>query len=210
MMAIFHHFGSSISQILSVWVTTRAAGLTSYMLLFASIAAGLLQGGAWAKGPVKAKLNMVHQWCGWFGLLFGMVHGLVLLFDRYVGYSLADILIPFKASEDRLWMGLGILSLYLMLLLIISSDLMKKLGRKAWRLIHFLAMPTYLMALIHGIMLGSDSRQTPVLVLYAVTGMAALVLLVNRILASRRKGGGKLIVVQEGGKTRIKQIPTSR
>ncbi|OZB97618.1 hypothetical protein CJP46_00120 [Paenibacillus sp. XY044] len=209
-MAIFHHFGSSISQILSVWVTTRAAGLTSYMLLFASIAAGLLQGGAWAKGPVKAKLNMVHQWCGWFGLLFGMVHGLVLLFDRYVGYSLADILIPFKASEDRLWMGLGILSLYLMLLLIISSDLMKKLGRKAWRLIHFLAMPTYLMALIHGIMLGSDSRQTPVLVLYAVTGMAALVLLVNRILASRRKGGGKLIVVQEGGKTRIKQIPTSR
>ncbi|PQP89791.1 ferric reductase-like transmembrane domain-containing protein [Paenibacillus sp. AR247] len=209
-MAVFHHFGSSISQILSVWVTTRAAGLTSYMLLFASVAAGLLQGGAWAKGPVKAKLNMVHQWCGWFGLLFGMVHGLVLLFDRYVGYSLADLLIPFKASGDRLWMGLGILSLYLMMLLIISSDLMKKLGKKAWRLIHFLAMPTYLMALVHGIMLGTDSRQAPVLVLYAVTGVTVLILLVNRIAASRRKGGGRMIVVQEGGKTRIKQIPSSR
>ncbi|MET3545910.1 sulfoxide reductase heme-binding subunit YedZ [Paenibacillus favisporus] len=210
MMAVFHHFGSSISQILSVWVTTRAAGLTSYMLLFASIAAGLLQGSAWAKGPVKAKLNMVHQWCGWFGLLFGMAHGLVLLFDRYVGYSLADLLIPFKASGDRLWMGLGILSLYLMLLLIISSDLMKKLGKKAWRLIHFLAMPTYLMALVHGIMLGTDSRQAPVIVLYAVTGVTVLILLLNRIAATRRKGGGRMIVVQEGGKTRIKQIPSSR
>lgn len=209
-MTVFHHFGSSISQILSVWVTTRAAGLTSYMLLFASVAAGLLQGGAWARGPVKAKLNMVHQWCGWFGLLFGMVHGLVLLFDRYVGYSLADLLIPFKASGDRLWMGLGILSLYLLLLLIISSDLMKKLGKKAWRFIHFLAMPTYLMALVHGVMLGTDSRQAPVIVLYAVTGVTVLILLVNRIAASRRKGGGRLIVVQEGGKTRIKQIPSSR
>ncbi|WP_244879212.1 ferric reductase-like transmembrane domain-containing protein [Paenibacillus cineris] len=210
MMAVFYHFGSGISQILSVWVTTRAAGLTSYMLLFASVAAGLLQGGAWAKGPVKAKLNMVHQWCGWFGLLFGMVHGLVLLFDRFVGYSLADLLIPFKASGDRLWMGMGILSLYLLLLLIISSDLMKKLGKKVWRFIHFLAMPAYLMALVHGIMLGTDSRQAPVIGLYAVTGVTVLILLVNRIAASRRKGGGRLIVVQEGGKTRIKQIPSSR
>ena len=210
MMAVFHHFGSGISQILSVWVTTRAAGLTSYMLLFASVAAGLLQGGAWARGPVKAKLNMVHQWCGWFGLLFGMVHGLVLLFDRYIGYSLADLLIPFKASGDRLWMGMGIVSLYLLLLLIISSDLLKKIGKKVWRFIHFLAMPTYLMALVHGIMLGTDSRQAPMIALYAVTGVTVLILLVKRIAALRRKGGGRLIVVQEGGKTRIKQIPSSR
>lgn len=163
-------FVDRLAADLSVWSTTRAAGFTAYLLLFASMIAGLLQGSTWAKGSRRLKLNLIHQWCGWFGLLFGMAHGLVLVFDDYVGYRLVDIFVPFAAKYERWGTGFGILSLYLFLLLVVSSDLMKQLGKKLWRTIHFAAFPAFILALIHGLLTGSDSGQIVVILLYAVTG----------------------------------------
>ena len=94
---------------------------------------------------------LVHQSSGWFGLLFGMIHGLVLSFDQSVHFSLSDILIPFTSDYKPISTGLGTISLYILLVLIITSDFIKQLGRKAWKAIHFLAFPGYLLALYHGI-----------------------------------------------------------
>lgn len=176
----------TLAHTLTVWATTRAAGLTAYMLLFVCMTAGLLQGSPRFKGARKAKLNLIHQWTGWFGLLFGVVHGLVLTYDDYVGYTLLQVLVPFTADYEPFWTGLGTLSFYAMLLLVASSDFMKKLGRKAWRAIHFLALPCYASALLHGILLGSDSGRLPITLLYAVTGVTVVVLTILRIMTAVR------------------------
>lgn len=168
-------------SILTVWTTTKAAGLTAYLLLFISMVAGIVQGTPFAKGPKRLLWNLAHQWCGWFGLLFGMLHGIVLVFDQYVGYSLAELAVPFASDHDRLGTGLGILAFYLMAILILSSDLMKKLGKKVWRTIHFVAFPTFVLALVHGLMAGSDSAHPVFIALYAVTGGTVAVMLVWRI-----------------------------
>jgi Predicted ferric reductase len=177
-----------LSEYFSVWATTRAAGITSYLLLFVSTAAGLLMSGKLSRKN-QAVILAVHQWTGWFGFLFGMMHGMVLLFDEYVGYSAAELAIPF-ASDDHRWLaGLGTLSLYISAILIASSDLMKRLGRKVWRAIHFLAFAGYGMALLHGALIGTDSKDAAISGMYAVTGMTVAVLLAYRIYASRLKSG---------------------
>lgn len=197
-MIVLSAFVDRLAADLSVWSTTRAAGFTAYLLLFVSMLAGLLQGSTWAKGPRRLKLNLIHQWCGWFGLLFGMAHGLVLVFDNYVGYRLVDILVPFAAKYERWGTGFGILSLYLFLLLVVSSDLMKQLGKKLWRTIHFSAFPAFILALIHGLSTGSDSGQIVVILLYAVTGGITALLFGWRMFSQFRP---KAKIVSASGKS---------
>lgn len=178
---------SQLSELFSVWITTRAGGLTSYLLLFVSTAAGLLMSGKLSGRKSQAAILAVHQWAGWFGFLFGLMHGMVLLFDRYVGYSAVELAVPF-ASDDHRWLnGIGTLSLYISAILIASSDLMKRLGRRLWRAIHFLAFAGYGMALAHGILLGTDTRNAGIAAMYATTGLIVVGLLVYRIYSAMRK-----------------------
>lgn len=170
-----------------VWDTSRSLGLTSYLLLFISMVAGILQSLKVMPPKSKANLAAVHTLGGWLGLLFGLTHGLVLLFDTYVGYSIGEILIPFTAKKNPVEIGFGTISLYMIFLLVLSSDLLKNLGKKVWRSIHFLAFPAFLLALYHGISIGTDIAVPGIKLLYAVTGSVVAFLVVIRILISANK-----------------------
>ncbi|WP_379152548.1 ferric reductase-like transmembrane domain-containing protein [Paenibacillus sp. sgz5001063] len=186
---------NSLAEHLSVWTTVRAAGFTSYLLLFLAVTAGLLQGEPWVKGQRRVQLNLIHQWTGWFGLLFGLVHGLVLTYDQNVGYSLFELAIPFASHHEPLWTGLGTLSFYMLLLILISSDMIRTIGKKLWRAIHFLALPMFVMALLHGIMLGSDTREPGIQVMYMLTGLTIAGLVVRRIYVGRQIQAKRLVSV---------------
>lgn len=178
---------NELGNMINVWYTTRAAGLTAYMLLFVAVSAGMLQGSSFSKGKRKQIISQIHQWCGWFGLLFGMVHGIVLVFDDYIGYSIWQLLIPFAAPHERWLTGLGTVSFYMLLLIMVSSDYMKAFGKKVWRTIHFLALPTYVMALLHGTLLGTDTKSAPIWWMYIITASITGVLLLARIFWFKRK-----------------------
>lgn len=171
----------------SVWDTTRALALTSYLLLFISVVAGILQSLKVMPNRSKANLGVVHTLCGWLGFLFGLTHGLVLLFDTYVGYTITEILVPFTAKKNPIEIGLGILSMYMLFLLVVSSDLLKNLGKNIWRGIHFLAFPAFLFALYHGISIGTDTAIPGIKLLYVISGSVVAFMVVIRILVSANK-----------------------
>jgi sulfoxide reductase heme-binding subunit YedZ len=125
----------------------------------------------------SSTLLAVHQWSGWFGFLFGVVHGLVLLFDTYVGYSPRELMIPFAAHDHPFLTGFGTLSFYIAVLLLLSSDLIRKLGNNIWRAIHFLAFPGFFLSLIHGFALGTDAKVGWVQAIYTGTAGIIVVLL---------------------------------
>lgn len=174
---------SGFLDALNIWSTTRAAGITSYLFLFLSTAAGIIVSLKMLNGHAKSVLLTLHQSSGWFGFLFGVIHGSVLLFDTYVGYSPSELLIPFTAYSQPVLTGLGTLSFYIAFILIISSDFVKKLGRKIWRTIHFLAFPGYFMGLLHGLLIGSDSQYPWAQIMYICTASLVVMLTVFRIAA---------------------------
>ncbi|WP_159081835.1 ferric reductase-like transmembrane domain-containing protein [Paenibacillus sp. CAA11] len=182
----------NLGDYLNVWNTVRAAGITSYLLLFVSMIAGMMQGTPLVQGKRKGTINLIHQASGWFGLLFGMVHGMVLYFDQHVGYQPLEILVPFMSHSHPILNGLGTLVIYLMALLIISSDLMKCIGRKVWRSIHVLAFPAFVMALVHGLLLGSDSSDKGIRLMYAVTGGATAAMFIWRIYVQKKLTARKM------------------
>jgi len=176
------------SGVSAVWYAIRAGGLTAYVLLFTSVVSGILQSLPFTRGKWRKTLYTVHGTTCFWGLMFGMMHGFLLLFDRHtVAYTLDSIIIPFVSSYKPLQTSLGIFSLYIMLILAITSQLIKRLGRKLWRAIHHLAFPGYLFALLHGVSIGTDSHYGDIKLLYTLTGSTVLALLLLRLKIPREK-----------------------
>jgi sulfoxide reductase heme-binding subunit YedZ len=171
---------SSFSDVFGVWTITRAAGITSFLLLFFSMVFGILQGYPNMTPKAKSILYTLHESTSWYGLLIAALHTFVLLFDKYVGYSLTELLIPFTDSSKPILNGLGTIGFYLILLLIITSDLRHKMKRSTWKAIHYLAFVSFVAALIHGIFVGTDTKYWIVQLLYWFTGFSVIALILLR------------------------------
>jgi predicted ferric reductase len=171
----------------SAWYLSRASAFVAYVLLWWSMVLGLSitnrLARAWPGGPAAADL---HQHASLLGLGFGMLHALVLLADQYIGYTLPQILIPFaSASYQPLWVGLGQIGLYLMMLVTFSFYVRRWIGARAWRAIHYLSFAVFGLALLHGLFSGTDSSLPWAIWMYAGTGVSVLAMTVYRILAQR-------------------------
>ncbi|MCF6092495.1 ferric reductase-like transmembrane domain-containing protein [Microaerobacter geothermalis] len=170
----------NIEEWFPIWETSRAAAVTSYFLLFVSISTGLVLSLKILNGKLYVMFTLIHQWSAWFGFLFALFHGMVLYFDSYSPFTWREIFIPFYRKQTLLWTTLGILSLYGMAILLISSDIFKYLGKKIWRIIHIFSFPTYLFALFHSLFIGTDARTFFFIFFYGATGGIVLFLLTLR------------------------------
>ncbi len=90
--------------------------------------------------------------------IFLLIHIISVLLDTFIQFSLAGILIPLVSTYRPVWLSLGIVAMYLGVALAISSYLKRFIGYRAWRTMHYAGFAVWLLALIHGITTGSDTR----------------------------------------------------
>jgi sulfoxide reductase heme-binding subunit YedZ len=179
----------ALTDWLSTWGVIKAAGLTSYLFMFISVVLGAFSYGA-AISPNVRKITLpVHQWTGWFGFLFGLLHGAVLMIDGYQPFEPEEVLIPFASEFHPATVGLGTLALYIMAAILASSDIMKKLGKKIWKSIHLFSYPMFLFVLIHGVTDGSDTEQPWAFLLYFCSGFIFAAVFLIRMYLQWKKGG---------------------
>jgi predicted ferric reductase len=170
------------------WYMARAGGLVGYLLLWLSVVWGLALSTKIAEGLVAAPLAYsLHEFLSIGTVLFAAGHALVLLGDRYIGFNIFHLAIPFLAPYEPLWTGLGTMGLYLSAVLTGSFYLRKQLGQKVWRALHYLTFIAYGLALTHGVMAGSDSRLGLVQWMYISTGLCALFLVYYRLFTLKAK-----------------------
>jgi predicted ferric reductase len=166
------------------WYVSRAAGVVAYVLLWASTAWGILISSKLVKALVPGPLAYVlHNVTAWLGMGFGALHGLALLGDQVVPFSLGGILVPFAASYQPALTGLGTLSLYAGLLVSLSFYVKRRIGHRAWRLIHMLSYLMFVGVTLHGVLLGTDSSTAVMQTVYLLAGGSVLFLTLFRMLA---------------------------
>jgi hypothetical protein len=85
-------------------------------------------------------------------------------------------------------MGLGVVALYLLLAVWVSSKLRTRIGYRAWRRIHVLAYGVYAAATIHGLGTGSDTRTVWAPIFYAASVLVVGVLAGRRLLVPATRG----------------------
>jgi predicted ferric reductase len=166
------------------WYLSRASGAVAYLVLSASTAWGLLLNTKLVKSAVPAPLTLaMHNYLGWNSLVFSALHGFVLLFDKYYTFTFSNLLIPFSGPYKPLWVGVGILAFYLILLTTLSFYVRAWIGQKTWRRLHFLTFPLYGMASLHGLQAGTDSGILRTV--YLGSAILIVFLTVYRVLAAR-------------------------
>jgi len=174
------------------WYLSRAAGLTAYGLLWLAIVLGLSLSirlaRVWPGGPTAADL---HQFASLLALGFATVHGLVLLGDQYIGYTFAQILVPFTGTGYRpLWVGLGQVGFYLAAVVAFSVYLRDSIGYRAWRALHHLSFAVYILATVHAVGAGTDSAAPLAPLIYWVGAVVVGLLTVRRVLTSGPRPAG--------------------
>lgn len=168
------------------WYLSRASGLVAYLLLWLSVVLGLAVTNRlarlWSDGPTVVDL---HQFASLLSLAFSVFHALILLGDRYVGYTLAQLAVPFTSLEYRpVWVGLGQLAFYLALPVAFSFYVRRAIGVRAWRLVHYASFAVFVASAAHGLAAGTDTTALPVAAFYGVTAASVFLLTVARVLVA--------------------------
>ena len=165
-----------------VWYLARASGITAYLMLFllTMTGMGLTSGFIYNLfGPVFSW--RLHRTYGITLVAAILIHLITLLYDTTVKFSLADIFIPFYAQFQPLYLSLGIIGFYLIIIVILTSITLIVKKYKAWRWIHYLSFPAYIMLFLHGVLIGTDSNNPLMTFTYWATGILFLAALVYRL-----------------------------
>jgi sulfoxide reductase heme-binding subunit YedZ len=168
------------SSTTAVWYAARAGGVLAYVLVSASVLAGiLLAGKKRVPGFPRFAVEDVHRFLGLLAGLFIAIHVSAIALDSYVPFSFTQLVVPFTSGYRPLATGLGVVALELLLAVTVTNRLRKRLPYRFWRRAHYATLAVWLLSTAHGILAGTDRHQTWLLWLYALTvalvaGSAAL------------------------------------
>ena len=174
------------------WYSARAGGVIAYLLLWMATLWGVMMSSKMVKGMIDATLVYgMHEFLPTLAMVFAALHAIVLMGDAYIGFSLVNLLVPFTASYRPVWTGLGSVALYLSIALIASFYLKNLVSRKVWRAFHFVTYLAFVLAMVHGVMAGTDTSNPVVRWMYILTGASLLFATLYRILMVRGETTGK-------------------
>jgi len=180
-----------------MWYITRAAGLTSYVLTWLSVVWGLaLPSKIFDRLLNGAFTYDFHEFLSLAAIGFMLLHMGVLLFDSYMPYSLAQILVPFLSSYRPLWVGLGVIAFHLTLLVTLTFYIRKRIGMKTFRAIHYFSLLAYLGATAHAFLAGTDSSLFSMIGLYATTFLVVVFLTVYWLVLGLIKRGERKLALR--------------
>ena len=141
------------------WYAARASGFVSWGLLLAGMVWGLLLATrALGRRPTPAWILSLHRFLGALAVAFVGVHVGAVLVDSYTNFSVVNVLVPFTGRWHPTAVAFGIVSMYLLLAIEITSLVRDRMSAKAWRAVHMLSYFLFGAATIHMVIAGTDVR----------------------------------------------------
>jgi DMSO/TMAO reductase YedYZ heme-binding membrane subunit len=131
-------------------------GLVAMFLATVNICLGLLI--AVRYSPVRywprRRLNVFafHNWTGYGVLAATLVHPVILLVSSQVRFRVLDIVFPVWSPKQPLENTLGAVALYALAIVVVTSYARIKIGRRLWKLLHFLVYPAAALLFVHGLL----------------------------------------------------------
>jgi predicted ferric reductase len=171
---------------LFVWIVARATGVAAYIAVCLSILSGLALRTSVLDFLAKNRaLRSLHDFMTWVWLPLGGLHVVALLADKTAQIDPLDIVVPFQVSYAPVAIGLGTLSLDIIVLVTVTSWLRRRMDDRLWRWIHRSSYVAFVTMFVHALMSGTDFSSP---LISTVTWSAALgigLLAMARILFGR-------------------------
>ncbi|MHB8589995.1 MAG: hypothetical protein ACYDA0_14285 [Candidatus Dormibacteraceae bacterium] len=158
-----------------LWVLARVAGLSSYAALAIALITGIALRTAvldWL-GSNRA-LRGLHEYTTVLWIPLAGLHLLSLLLDTTARIGLLDLVIPFHSTYGTLAIGLGALSVDVLLLVTVTAFLKRRINKNVWLWLHRLAYLGFALLFLHAVLSGTDFSDP---IVSAITWAAAAMLL---------------------------------
>lgn len=166
---------------MTAWYINRSAGLVAWALLSGSTIFGLLLSSKLLGRRVRPNwLLDLHRGLSGLSVIFVGVHVAGAIGDNYIHFGAADVLVPFASGWRAGAMAWGVVGMYLLAAVEISSLLRRHLSKAAWRRIHFLSFPLFVSATAHGITAGTELGTK-----YGIIAAAVVIAAVGALTAMR-------------------------
>lgn len=166
------------------WDVARAGGFVAYGLVTISVVLGLMLSLRWRTTAwPRWATNDLHRYVTLLALVFIGIHTVAVWVDPFMAFGPAEVFVPLVSHYRPMWVALGIVASYLTAAVWLSERVQKRVGYAWWRRFHYLTFGIYVLATVHGIGTGSDTRTG-----WAIGIYVGSVLLVATLLALRLLG----------------------
>ena len=174
------------------WYVTRISGIVASITLIILMLSGI----GMLTGHTFTFLEPITAWASHraLGLAFGVsvvLHIGALYFDSFVPFSLVNLLVPFTSnykeidlfgvSVGSLYVALGVVSLYLVAIIIITSLVWVEKRPKLWKLVHLLSYITMIFVFVHALNLGTDVSSGIFKLLWILLGIGVMIATLARL-----------------------------
>src|SRR3982074_2589323 len=139
------------------WILARVAGLSSYAALAIALVTGIALRTAvldWM-GSNRA-LRALHEYTTVLWIPLAVIHILSLLLDKTARIGWLDVVVPFHSSYGVLGIGLGALSVDILLLVTATAFFKRQMNKELWVWLHRLAYPAFALLFLHSVLSGTD------------------------------------------------------
>ena len=175
------------------WYVVRGAGFVAAGLIVLLMLSGIGQ----VTGLTYRIVEPVKAWAIHKALAYALlaaiaIHVIFLLIDKFLPFSLIQVLVPFastytnKTSVFGLSLGLigvaaGILAMYGIVIIVASSLKWIDTRKKTWRLLHYLGYVVAALVFLHALVVGTDVRYGIFRLGWLFLGLIVLVGVVMRL-----------------------------
>ena len=172
------------------WYAARSGGYVAWGLLSASVVWGLMLSGKVRPGRVRPNWMLdLHRFLGGLAAVFTGVHVLTIMADSYTNFGPADVLVPFVSSWNPGAVAWGIVGMYLLAAVELTSLLKRRIPHRVWKRVHVLSLPLYVMATVHLLVAGTDASNP--LSTGAVVAVSAVVVALTMWRVAGLTNGGR-------------------
>lgn len=168
------------------WVLARVAGLSSYAALAMALVTGIGMRTAVLDWLASNRVvRSLHEYTTVLWIPLAALHVAALLLDSTARIGALDVVVPFHASYGTLAIGLGALSLDLLVATTIAAYLKKRMRPDVWLWVHRLTYAAFALTFLHAVLSGTDFSDPAVSAVTWGAAAALLTLVVARVLGGR-------------------------
>ena len=171
------------------WFATRGAGLMTWAVAAGSVVFGLLMSSKLlGRKPGLPWLLDIHRFFSSLTAAFLTLHLVTLWADSFVEFGLIEFFVPFTSEWRRGAVTWGVLALYLMLAIELSSLVRDRIPERTWHGIHLLSYVSVVFGSVHAWQAGSDVRN-PIVLAFGLASLALIIGLTVFRIAVLKRGG---------------------
>jgi len=109
----------------------------------------------------KIPLFRIHNWTAYVALVLILLHPAMLLWQDTPKFGLTNLLYPVHSAGQTLYNTLGALTLYSLLIVVVTSYFRPRLGSRPWKKIHYTAYFAAFVMFTHGIVIDPNLKGQP-------------------------------------------------